>query len=93
MQFHCAFVRSELGPGKKRQTQIDGGGVQGIGALIQFDTEGIVGVEAARLADEKEGNNRCESPEVAVIDGVEMSEEGWQVDKYRFADGAVPIRN
>jgi hypothetical protein len=28
-----------------------------------------------------------------VTNGVEMSEEGWQVDNYRFADGTVPIRN
>src|SRR5512139_1302567 len=52
MQFHGAFVSSELGPREKRETEIDGGGVQSIGGLIQFDTEGIVGVEAARLADE-----------------------------------------
>lgn len=71
MQFHCAFVRSELGPGKKRQTQIDGGGVQGIGTLIQFDTEGIVGVEAARLADENVCKVAVDSP---ISDLVDMSQ-------------------
>jgi len=55
VQFHSGFVGSEFGPRKKRQTQIDGGGIQGIGRLIQFDTEGIVGVEATLLADEDLG--------------------------------------
>jgi hypothetical protein len=56
MQFHCAFVGSELGPWEKGQTQIDGGRVQSIGGLIQFDSEGIVGVEATSLTNE----NLCE---------------------------------
>ena len=55
MQFHSAFVGSELGPWEKGETQIDGGGVQGIGGLIQFDSEGIVGIEATSLADENLG--------------------------------------
>jgi hypothetical protein len=62
VKFHCAFVGSEFGPRKKRQTQIDGGGVQGVGRLIQFDTEGIVGVEATRLADEDLGKIGIDSP-------------------------------
>jgi putative transposase len=45
-----------------QQTQIDGGGVQGVGRLIQFDTEGIVGVEATRLADEDLGKIDIDSP-------------------------------
>jgi hypothetical protein len=62
MQFYSGFVGSEFGPREKRQTQIDGGGVQSIGRLIQFDTEGIVGVEAARLADKDLGKVRIDSP-------------------------------
>jgi hypothetical protein len=62
MQFHCAFVGSELGPWEKGQTQIDGGGVQSIGGLIQFDSEGIVGVEATSLADKDLGKVGIDSP-------------------------------
>ena len=71
MQFHGAFVSSELGPGEKREAKIDGGGVQGIGSLIQFDTEGIVGVEAARLSDESLCKVGVDSP---ISDLVGMSE-------------------
>ncbi len=62
MQFHSALVSSELGPWEKGETQIDGGGVQGIGGLIQFDSEGIVGVEATSLADEDLGKVGIDSP-------------------------------
>jgi len=71
MQFHGAFVNSELGPGKKREAEIDGGGVQGIGGLIQFDTEGIGGVEVARLADENLCKGGVDSP---ISDLVGMSQ-------------------
>ncbi len=62
VQFHSGFVGSEFGPRKKRQTQIDGGGIQGIGRLIQFDTEGIVDVEATCLANEDLGKVCIDSP-------------------------------
>jgi hypothetical protein len=71
MQFHGTFVGSELGPREKRETQIDGRGVQGVGGLIQFDAEGIVGVEATSLADEDLGKVGIDSP---ISDLVGMSQ-------------------
>ena len=71
MQFHSAFVGSELGPREKGETQIDGGGVQSIGGLIQFDSEGIVGVEATSLANEDLGKVGIDSP---ISDLVGMSQ-------------------
>ena len=67
MQFHSAFVGSELGPWEKGETQIDGGGVQSIGGLIQFDSEGIVGVEATSLANEDLGKVGIDSPPSDLI--------------------------
>ena len=71
MQFHSALVGSELGPREKGETQIDGGGVQSIGGLIQFDSEGIVGVEATSLANEDLGKVGIDSP---ISDLVGMSQ-------------------
>ena len=71
MQFHSGFVGSELGPWKKGETQIDSGGVQSIGGLIQFDSEGIVGVEATSLANEDLGKVGIDSP---ISDLVGMSQ-------------------
>ena len=62
VQFHGAFVDSEFGPREEGETQTDGCGVQGIRRLIQFDTEGIVGVEATRLGDENLGKIGIDSP-------------------------------
>ena len=71
MQFHSGFVGSELGPWEKGETQIDSGGVQSIGGLIQFDSEGIVGVEATSLANEDLGKVGIDSP---ISDLVGMSQ-------------------
>src|SRR4030042_6825229 len=71
VQFHSAFVGSELGPWEKGETQIDGSGVQSIGGLIQFDSEGIVGVEATSLANEDLGKVGIDSP---ISDLVGMSQ-------------------
>jgi len=51
MEFHRALAFPELGPWKKRQTEVDGGRVQGINRLIQFDTEGIGGVKLSGFCD------------------------------------------
>jgi len=75
MQFHSGFVGSEFGPREKRQTQIDGGGVQSVGRLIQFDTEGIVGIEATRLADEDLSKVGIDSPIPGLV-GMSQSVAG-----------------
>lgn len=71
IQFHSALVGSKLGPREKRETQIDGGGVQSIGGLIQCDSERIVGVEATSLANEDLGKVGIDSP---ISDLVGMSQ-------------------
>ena len=71
MQFHSAFVGSELGPREKGETQIDGGGVQSIRGLIQFDSEGIVSVKATGLPNEDLGKVGIDSP---ISDLVGMSQ-------------------
>jgi len=48
MQFDRGFLSAKLRPGKKRQTQIDGSGVQRINGLFQFEAKGFVAVEIAR---------------------------------------------
>src|SRR3989304_6243780 len=55
MQFHGAFVSSELGPREKRETEIDRGGVQCISGLIQFDAKGIVGIKTSRTGNKNLG--------------------------------------
>ena len=47
MEFDCGFVFSESSPREKRQTQIDGRGVESVNRLIQFDSEGLVGIQTS----------------------------------------------
>ena len=42
MQFHRSFVFAKLGPGKKCQAQIDGGGIERVNRLGQLDAEVVV---------------------------------------------------
>ncbi len=52
MQFDGGFVASELGPREQRQTQIDGGGIERVHGLIEFQAEGVVGVKTPGHADQ-----------------------------------------
>lgn len=52
MAFYCPLVFPELGPGEKRQTEVNCGRVQGINRLIQFDAEGIGCVKFSGFFDE-----------------------------------------
>jgi hypothetical protein len=45
MEFYRTLPFPKLCPGEKGQTKVDGGRIQGVNCLIQFDTEGIFGVE------------------------------------------------
>ena len=39
VQLDRPFVFSEFGPGEKRQTEIDGGGVEGVSSGLQFESQ------------------------------------------------------
>ena len=52
MEFYRPLAFPELGPGEKSQTEVDGGRIQGIDRLVQFDTEGIGGVKFSGFCDE-----------------------------------------
>ena len=71
MELDGAFAFPKMSPRKKRQTEVDRGRVQSIGGLIQFDSEGIVGVEATGLANEDLGKVGIDSP---ISDLVGMSQ-------------------
>ena len=52
VEFDGRFAPSEGCPRKERQTQIDGGGVQSVGGLLQFGGERFVGVKGRGLLNE-----------------------------------------
>jgi hypothetical protein len=52
VQFDSAFVLAKRGPWKKRQTQIDGRGIQGIGCLIELQPEIFVCIQLPGHSDQ-----------------------------------------
>ena len=52
VHLHGSFVLPELGPGKKRQAQVNGGRVQRVQTLIQLHTDRIGRIERPRDADQ-----------------------------------------
>jgi len=47
VQFHRSFVLAKLSPWEKCQTQIDGGGIESVNSMGQFDAEVVVRVKHA----------------------------------------------
>ena len=52
VQFDSGLVTSKLGPREEREAQIDGGGVQCISILFQFDSKRFVGVKSQSLLNQ-----------------------------------------
>ena len=52
MQFDGGLGRAEWCPRKHRQTQVDGGGIQRVDRTGEIGAEGLVGIKAARRADQ-----------------------------------------
>ena len=44
MQFDCRLGGAKWGPREQRQAQFDGGGIQGINRVAEFDAETVVAV-------------------------------------------------
>ncbi len=47
MELDSAFGFAESGPWKHRQTQVDGGGIQSVYGMVEFDTELVVQIQFA----------------------------------------------
>lgn len=67
MEFDRTLAFPELGPREKGQTEVDGGRIQGIDCLIQFDAEGIGGVKFSGFGDEDLSEVGINSPVSGLI--------------------------
>ncbi len=53
VEFYRSLLLAKLGPGKKRQAQIDGGGIERVNRLGQLHAEAaVVGVERSRAGNQ-----------------------------------------
>ena len=62
MKLDSSLALSKDGPGEKRQTQIDGGGIQGIYCLSQFYTEVLADIKFSGLVDQDLSEIGVDSP-------------------------------
>ena len=67
VQLHGRLGGSEVGPGKDGQTQVDGGGVQGIDGIGQLYGERFADIEPAGTGDEALGKIRLDAPVATLV--------------------------
>ena len=69
VEFDGGFVTAKRSPWKKREAQVNGGGVQRIGCSLEFKAERFIGVESGSLLDEDMGEVSEDTP-VAFFVGI-----------------------
>lgn len=83
VQFDGGLSFAELGPGKKRQKQIDGGGIQSVYRMVEFESEGIALVESPCFLNQDLGKVVIDAP-IAHLIGI-----GQGVARHRAANPHV----
>lgn len=67
MEFDAGLVLAKLGPGKQRQTEINGGGVQSVNRLVEFHSEIVVDVEFSGDTNEYLGEVGINLPRACFV--------------------------
>ena len=75
MEFDGGLVLPKRGPGKQRETEVNGSGVQRIGGGLEFKTERLIGVKRGSLPDEHLSKIGKDTP-VAIFVGIGQSAAG-----------------
>ena len=69
VHFDGGFVAPEMSPGEQRQAEVDGAGIEGLEGGVEFDAEGIMGVEPPGEGDQHLGKIGEDAP-IARLVGV-----------------------
>ena len=67
MQFDGAFGGPEARPGKDGQTQVDGGGIEGVDGVFEFDAEVLIEIELPGGMDEGLGEVGVDAPVAGLV--------------------------
>ena len=67
VQFDGRLGRAKRCPGKYRQTQIDGAGIQSIDRVFQIDAKGVGGIKTAGDGNERLGKVGVDAPVAALV--------------------------
>jgi len=83
MELDGGLVFTECRPGKKRQTQIDGRGIEGINGFLEFQPEIVVGIKIAGLMNEDLGKVGVDPPVTSLVS------VGQRTSRYTAAESHV----
>ena len=67
VQLDRRFGGAKLGPGKQRQAQVDGGGIQGIDCLGEIHRKGILCIKAPSGTDQGMGELGIDAPVARLV--------------------------
>ena len=67
VQLDGGLGRSKRSPGKHRQTQVDGAGVEGVDRRVEFQTERLLGVQGSRQANQMLGEVGIDLPRASGV--------------------------
>ena len=67
VEFDGGLVPAESRPGKEREAEVNGGGVQRIGGGLEFKAERFIGIKRGRLLDEDVGEVSEDAPVALFI--------------------------
>ena len=67
MEFDGGFGLAEVCPGEHGQAQVDGGGLEGIDGVIEFQSQVVVGIQGSGEADEGLGEVGVEAPVAGLV--------------------------
>lgn len=81
---------SEMRPGEDRQTQVDGGSVDGINHLVEIESVGVTGIQPPRLADENLSECFINAPVPMLVRVSEVCSSDVASDAHCVAVGATP---
>ena len=75
MQFDGGLGLAEVCPGEHGQAQVDGGGVEGVDGVIEFQSQVVLGIQGSGETDEGVSEVGIEAP-VALLVGVGQGSAG-----------------
>jgi len=88
MEFDGRFGATKNGPREKRQTQVDGGRIEGIDRVFEFESQIFAGVKRAGLSDEDLGEVGIDAP-IARFVGMSQGVSGDPSAKSHVVETAL----
>ena len=67
MELHGRFGGTKQRPGKNRQTQVDGGGIERVDGVVEIEPQILVGIEGSGNANQGLGEIGVDTPIASLV--------------------------